>query len=304
MHPLASVVPPSPPGHLEAFVQAFPLMRRLHEACLTPGMLVVAVHDSGVITSHAHLVDDGEHAVIGRHARCRLQLTRDPAVATRHAMVVLARRGGGVALDAWAIGPTGMRTEDGLVWGTLTTRAPSAFVIGTTRIFAFPTGPGVPAWTSDPATTWAMLPPQRAPIGTPFPVRPGASFDGDDPTATVDAARANLRVRAWRIGGEVQGVLRLVEGEVKAAVPLTDVALERGVHLGRADRCDAGGRFSRLSRLHAVVLRRDGAVWVYDAASHYGLALDQAPVARVCLDGGAAVSLGGTLRIAWEPRAR
>jgi hypothetical protein len=296
--------PPTPLGDLEAFVAAFAVLRRLHEACIAPGLLVVAVHDSGVVTSHVHLVDDGEHAVLGSHPRCRLRVIADPGLSTRHAVVALARRGDGAALQAWAVGPSGLRTADGTSWGTLLTAGPVAFAIGATRVFAFATGPGAAAWTGEPATTWAALPPRRPPVGTVFPVRPGVSFDGDDPTAAIDPAQAGLRVRALRMGGEVIGVLQLDLGELRAHVPVTDVGLERGVLLGRADRCDAGGRFAGLSRIHALLVARDGEVWLYDASSHNGLAVEGRPVTRCRLDGEAVVSLGRALTVTWQARGR
>lgn len=290
------------PGYLEAFVAAFPTLRRLHEPCITPGLLIAAVHASGQVTGHAHLVEDGEHAVLGCHPRCRLQLVREPAVSMRHVVIALARRSDGPVVQAWAIGPSGMRSDDGSCYGTLTTRSPAAFSVGGTRVFAFATGPGAPAWTGDAATTWAGLPPQRASVGTAFPVRPGATFDGDDPTAAVDHVGQSLRVRALRLGAVV-GVLRLEHGDNRAHVPLTEVGLERGVLLGRADRCDAGGRLARLSRVHALVARRDDGVWLYDAASHNGLAVGGAAVSRCRLDDGAAVELGGALTATWQPHA-
>ena len=82
---------PISPGYLEAFVAAFPTLRRLHEACITPGLLVAAVHASGHVTGHAHLLEDGEHAVLGCHPRCRLQLVRDPAVSMRHIIITLTQ---------------------------------------------------------------------------------------------------------------------------------------------------------------------------------------------------------------------
>lgn len=298
--------PPSPaaPGFLDAFVAAFPTLRQLREACLGAGLLIVTLHERGAVTGHAHLTDDGEHVVLGRHYKCRLRVAGDPSLSMRHAVLVLARRADGVELQAWATGPTGMCTEDGGCHDTLTTRGPAAFTIGATRVFVFPTGPGVPAWTADPATTWAALPPRRTARGTVFPVRPGASFDGDDPTAAVDGAHAALRVRARPVGAEVVGVLRLAQGSLGAHIPVTAHGVERGVLLGRGDRCDAGGRFAGLSRLHAIVIGFGDGLWLYDAASHNGIQRAGAPVARCRLDDGEAVSLGGALTVSWHPRPR
>lgn len=56
--------------------------------------------------------------------------------------------------------------------------------------------------------------------------------------------------------------------------PVSPRALSRGVLVGRSRRCVLGRGFDEndgLSRLHALIVRIDGAVWALDLASRYGL---------------------------------
>ena len=267
-------------------------------------MLLAAVRAGSELQAYAHLPPDGGHVVIGRHPRCDLRVGADPSVGLRHAVVAVRCRGDALGVQVWTLGAVdGVWTEDGRHFATLVSEGSSCFAIGRVHVFALVTGPSALPWSTDGATTWADLRARVVVNGVRFPVGRAPSFDLDDPTALVDDVRTGLRVRATRGSGEVIGVLRIGNGLGQAHVPVTDHGLERGVMLGRADRCDVGGRFATLSRLHALLVRRDGAPWILDTASRNGLLLGATPVRQARLDHGTTVQLGGPIAIAWHARA-
>jgi len=78
-------------------------------------------------------------------------------------------------------------------------------------------------------------------------------------------------------GSRIVAHLVLPQGEeaTAAELPLTRASLDRGVLLGRYDRCDNADvgalTAERVSRVHALLIRVDGRIWVIDTASTNGL---------------------------------
>jgi hypothetical protein len=102
----------------------------------------------------------------------------------------------------------------------------------------------------------------------------------------------------------------LRRGEASASVDLPETALDAGVLVGRADRCETRVRAvltESISRVHVLLLREHGVVHAFDAASMQGVWANGERVRRVRLPDG-----GGTLRLAskdavtleWQPCAR
>jgi hypothetical protein len=88
----------------------------------------------------------------------------------------------------------------------------------------------------------------------------------------------------------------LRRGGAWATVELPDHALEAGVLVGRAERCETRLRpvlSESVSRVHVLLLREHGVVHAFDVASMQGLWANGARVRRVRLS-----ERGGTLRLA------
>jgi hypothetical protein len=101
----------------------------------------------------------------------------------------------------------------------------------------------------------------------------------------------------------------LRRGGAWATVELHDTALDAGVLVGRADRCETRLRAvltESVSRVHLLLLREHGAVCAFDCASMQGIYADGERVRRVRLpDGGATLRLAtkDPVTLEWHPRA-
>src|SRR5207237_1229206 len=79
--------------------------------------------------------------------------------------------------------------------------------------------------------------------------------------------------------------------------------LERGILVGRDDRCSHGGvDEGNLSRVHLVLLSVEGEVWGIDTASTNGTReLDGAPFRQLLLTGETQLVLADALSLRWAP---
>jgi hypothetical protein len=79
--------------------------------------------------------------------------------------------------------------------------------------------------------------------------------------------------------------------------------LERGILVGRDDRCSHGGvDEGNLSRVHLVLLSVDDEVWAIDTASTNGTrVLHGAPFRQLLLSGDTHLILADALSLRWAP---
>ena len=79
--------------------------------------------------------------------------------------------------------------------------------------------------------------------------------------------------------------------------------LERGILVGRDDRCSHGGlEEGNLSRVHLVLLSVDDEVWAIDTASTNGTRLlGSAPFRQTRLSGESQLVLADALTLKWQP---
>ena len=103
--------------------------------------------------------------------------------------------------------------------------------------------------------------------------------------------------------------ITLRHGADWASVDLTEAALDAGVLVGRADRCDHQLRRALtegVSRTHLLLVREQGVVHAFDLASTQGVFAGGRRVRRVRLpDEGATLALAtrDPVVLEWHPRA-
>lgn len=241
------------------------------------------------------------YAVVGRHTRCDVVLPLDAAVALRHVLVrATVLDDGGIAVRVLDLRTgLGFHLDDDGERRALAAVGPLALRIGRYALVALPSGCQLPA--ERPLTQIV-----------------------DAPAMPTDSRRSSSRITSVTtlppapmledilrdVAAPAFARLTLRRGDLWASVDLPDSALDAGVLVGRADRCETRLRSvltESVSRVHVLLLREQGEIHAFDVASMQGVYADGQRVRRVRLP-----DRGGTLRLAskdpvlleWHPRAR
>jgi hypothetical protein len=145
---------------------------------------------------------------------------------------------------------------------------PAVATIGGYHVFFLPTGCRLPyEWRATSAETWPQL---RSPLSSVPPA------------------------------GSPAGMLALSTRTSSTAIAVDDAQLDAGVWVGRDPRCALGSDLSRLSRVHAVVVRHAGAIWAIDVASANGTTAGRDRIRQTRLHAGASLVLGRVAALAWR----
>ena len=275
------------------FRKHFAALRAAHSAQPHEGVLVAAIDSSGMFDAHAHLrlpASGIAHLVLGRHERCDVVLSRDPDVSLRHLLVRATRSPtGGIRLRAIDLrSRVGLLAEDGRRCEAMAADGTLVMKIGSYTLFLLPTGPGIGQWPGDADETW------RSFQGCPAEILPPAQ---------------PLKSRSAPAPGAVKLATITIQSSSPQAGDLTTMhavwsdQLERGILVGRDDRCSHGGvDEGNLSRVHLVLLSVEGEVWGIDTASTNGTrVLHGQPFRQFRLSGEVHLVLADTLHLRWQP---
>ena len=274
------------------FRKHFAALRAAHAAQPHEGVLVAAIDSSGVFDAHAHLRLPSSgiaHLVLGRHERCDVVLPRDPDVSLRHLLVRATRSASGIRLRAIDLrSRVGLIAEDGKRCEAMAADGPLFMKIGSYTLFLLPTGPRLAAWSSDPDETWRLFsacPAEILPPAQPLKSR-AAPAPGAVKLATITIQSSSPQA-----------------GDLTTTHAVWSDQLERGILVGRDDRCSHGGvDEGNLSRVHLVLLSVEGEVWGIDTASTNGTkVLHGQPFRQIRLSGEVHFLLADTLHLRWQP---
>lgn len=242
------------------------------------------------------------YAVVGRHTQCDVVLPSDPAVALRHLLVRATTLEDGTpavrVLDLRTA--LGFHLDDDVERRAIVATGVLALRLGRYALVALPTGVELPEERPAPEIVESAKVPARA---------TASGLGGSQRTSVTNlppAPRLDDIARDAAAPGLARVTLR--RGDAWARVDLPDAALDAGVLVGRADRCETRVRAvltESISRVHLLILREHGVVHAFDAASMQGVFSDGERVRRVRLP-----DRGGTLRLAskdavtleWHPR--
>jgi len=161
--------------------------------------------------------------------------------------------------------------------------------IGGLALFVFPTA-ARERWPSSPARAWFGLP-RRVFHGRPVPNRPVSPPVADHPrgrpgidTTGIIALLGPVAVSEPLIlAGETRvAMLTLETPSGYERLTIGDTALDRGVLLGRYDRCDGSHllKADYISRTHLLIIRVDGVVHAIDTRSTSGTFVLDGPAAE------------------------
>jgi hypothetical protein len=278
---------------LGVFRKHFAALRAAHAAQTREGVLVAAIDRNGLFDAHVHLrlPQSGiAHLIIGRHERCDFVLSRDPDVSLRH-VLVRATRGPGGRVQLRAIdlrSRVGLASEDGRRCEAIASRGPLFLQVASYMLFLLPTGPAVRPWTRDPDDTWRGFSPRSQEIlPPPQPLKSRAApGPGSVRLATITITSSSPQA-----------------GDLTSTHAVWSDQLERGILVGRDDRCSHGGLDEgNLSRVHLVLLSVDDEVWAIDTASTNGTRVHDGPQFRqLLLSGDTELVLADALSVRWTP---
>jgi hypothetical protein len=241
--------------------------------------------------------DTGVFAVVGRHSQCDVVLPNDPALALRHLLVrATGLEDGTIAVRVLDLKTgLGFHLDDEVERRAIVATGPVALRIGRYAMVALPSGP---------------VPEQRpATEVIDAPRMPTTGHRATSTRVTTLPPAPTLEDIARDVAGPGFARITLRRGVAWATVEVSEAALDAGVLVGRADRCEAKLRTvltDSVSRTHLLIVREHGVVHAFDVASTQGVYAHEARVRRVKLP-----DTGGTLRLAtkdpvmldWHPRA-
>jgi hypothetical protein len=256
-------------------------------------VLIAAVDGNGIFDAHAHLRLPSSgiaHLIAGRHERCDVVLSRDAEVSLRH-VLVRATRGPHGQLQLRAIdlrSRCGLLSEEGKRCEAIASEGPLFLRIASYVLLLFPTGPSVRAWSHDADETWRQLAPRNQEIRPPPQPLKSRSAPG---AGAVKLATITIHSSSPQAG------------ELTSTHAVWSDQLERGILVGRDDRCSHGGvDEGNLSRVHLVLLSVDDEVWAIDTASTNGSrVLHGPPFRQLLLTGDTHLVLADALSLRWAP---
>lgn len=242
--------PPGPETYRELIGAHPAAIRNLAEQHPMAGLALLAIdrQDGQIAAKYwipAH-EDRPEALVVGRHTCCDVSLQGDGGLSLRHLLVIIRPLGGKVSPVFRVMD---LRTSFGFFDAdrhcrqALETEGPTCLQCGRFVLFLFPTGRGLlrEVTHEDTSTGQRLQGPHRASLQ---PADPG-----------VLLGRIELSCR-----GSVQ------------TITVTRAAAERGILIGRYERCDNDPVTvlddRGISRVHAAVLLVDGRLYVFDTASY------------------------------------
>ena len=278
---------------LGVFRRHFAALRSAHAAQEQEGVLVAAVDRNGLFDAHAHLGlprSGIAHLVVGRHERCDFVLSRDPDVSLRH-LLVRATRGPGGHIQLRGIdlrSRVGLLSEDGRRCEAIASRGPLFLQVASYVVFLLPTGPKVRPWTRDADETWRGFSPRSQEILPPPQPLKSRAAPGADAVRLATITLTSSSPQA---------------GDLTSTHAVWSDQLERGILVGRDDRCSHGGvDEGNLSRVHLVLLSVDDEVWAIDTASTNGTRVQDGPQFRqLLLSGDTHLVLADALALRWSP---
>ncbi|MGI5864795.1 MAG: FHA domain-containing protein [Myxococcales bacterium] len=243
---------------------------------------------------------------IGRHGCVDLYLPKDATLSLRHCLALVRRLDNCVRLHVLDLSSSrGLRTEENEpihaidADGHVLLRVPGGILA------CFPTGVALP-WNPAAAAPFASLAPR---VVSAKPGRPQPRWG----PCRSETGVSRVQTRPGPMNGP--GAL-LLRGEVPAGRLTVDCgdqwesiligprALDRGVLIGRDSRCAGSMTLvaDRVSRVHALLIRRDETLFLADVGSTNGIWLDdetEVRCARVTPE--TAYRLGEVASIRWEP---
>lgn len=291
----------------DLFFNHYRYIRKVVSRFAKPGVAIIAIDEhrnsvagSACIAAKIGSINTG---IVGRHSRTDLYLHNDASLSLRHLAVILdPLRDCSAAADV-RYRVVDLRTgiaftdERGNDVEAITAEGPAFLRCGSYALFCFTTGEDM-RWPKDPDDGWACIPErvylqkrdaepdrwQREQLPAAYEhtgerdlsLSSGASITLVGTSPGPVAANAELLMP----GETPLGRLRIRSRKRKENLIVGATAAERGILLGRYSRCESNARSvlrrDSISRVHMMLLRIDGDLYVVDTASSNGTWLELA----------------------------
>ncbi len=272
-----------------------------------PGVMVfvLGIHEiQGCLWLAA--TDELRSATVGRHGCADLYLPTDASLSLRHCLVLARRVGDGVRVHVVDLSSTaGLQLETCETVSAIDADGHFFLRVPGAVIACFPTGVELP-WDPDAMPPFANLAARRIAAKLEAPQAIWAAEHRACRESTVTACDGPVSAEPAELledGEAPAGILTLDSPTGREELPVGLSALDRGVVLGRYDRC-AGRRalsHGSVSRVHALIVRRDESVFIADAGSTNGIWLGEEAVRCARLAPGLQYHLGEDASLIWEP---
>jgi hypothetical protein len=303
-------------GPREAFLIAYDRIVTLAEAAPEDAFVIAAVDAHGRVHD-ALFIADRTALVIGRHTQCRLRLAAAP-ISLRHVALLARSEEGRPRVHLWDLNTAHpFTTEDGSKNQAVIAEGAVYVAIDEYALWIIPAAMAR-SWPERAKDAWAALPPrsfadqrvQAAATGPeaaapeppkPLHVRmPSAQLPSEDITH-VTMVHAPLLLGGGDEPEVGWGTLRFAFGHQKQRRRVSAECLERGILIGRYDRCGLSfDGLSELSRVHLLLVRIGDEVWAIDTASTHGVRRGQGKIPAVVLSDQDALTLANVLEIDWH----
>ncbi len=232
----------------------------------------------------------GEYAILGRHDHCNGVLLDDAGISLRHLLMTsYPLDGGGVALrllDLMTALP--LYLDDGIPRRSLVTTGAARLRLGSYVIGALPIVGGAIDGSAALAEASAPVEVHEASVPPRITLSSGRSTGIASLPAISHSQVFSYRESARNRPPAGMAQITLRRDYHSVTVEVRDDDLERGILLGRADRClDAGLRSmltAAISRTHLLLLRDRNRTFAFDVASMNGTYQDGKRVRRAQLD--------------------
>jgi FHA domain len=293
----------------EAFLRAYPAIVLAARGLKTPAVIVVAVSPGGHVVDAPRALFDRDSLILGRHTQCGLRLPGS-AVSLRHLAALVRFEEGRPVLRLWDLA-TGLRfvTEDGEESAALIATGPVYVAVAGYAVWFVPMSAALAKSLPDHAfDAFDALPPRVfLDRRSPSPERPSSPWPprgvaGDDTCSFVTTVAPALLLGDDDAPEVAWGVLRLERGPLRQERGVSAERLERGILVGRYERCglllsdDRG----EVSRVHVLLVRIGAEVWALHTASTNGLFRGDAAVEAEVLRDDDALTLGGDVTLRWR----
>lgn len=289
-----------------------------------------------------HDIHLDEHVVVGRHTACDVPLLSGSELSLRHLLITTTRVASGVALRVLDLhGSIPFYTDDREPRRSIVASGPVVLRLGTYLVGGLPIGPtvtdpGLPETMPRAVVTHSVPPPpDDAPAHAATPTelstigaceddvlctKPPDNVDDPPPANTATPphlSRVTVVPKAAFVtdvapssAEEIFARLTLIRDGHSASIDLQSADLERGVLIGRSERCtDFGLRRvldGNISRVHTLLLLDGSDVIAFDLCSTQGIYHDGVQVRRHRISkAGGCVSLAKThpVMLCLHPRA-
>ncbi len=290
----------------DAFIVAYDRLAGLGRIAKQRAMIAVAV-DARSRVVEGVVIEDRTTLVMGRHSRCGLRLPAE-SISLRHLLALVRFEGQSPVTRLWDLNTEQpFLTEDMSTNAAVVAEGPIFVMVGEYSVWFIPsTGVGKSGWPDRAEDAWGALPDRcfidrRAPgVRRPERLIESRAAGIHDEITMITSVRSPLLLGddepeiAW-------GEVRVASGTSRWRRRISAERLERGVLVGRYDRCGLlVANDTHVSRVHLLLVRIDREVWAIDTGSTNGIFKENQVFEAAVLDDSATLYLGEVTSLAWE----